>query len=433
MNPFMNLSGRSNQRDYRNRNNNRNNNMNSNRAINIQNSNTQRNVVQEGTIHNSNTQENRVQGNGVQSSNAQRNRIQSNGNNSNQSFHRQDNSIQSNIVVEKNVKNMEENRLDSLESNQSQKINFQNNRQRNRFHMENLQSKASENENILGQSDDIVNSKVVMEHKEVDTKEVVTEERVEVLDQIKVEENVLKSKSSTENNQGNIDRRRSFGFNRNNYDRNNSRRQQNLDVEEVIVKEKAVLTHDIDDKISLSTVDVIEKLDKEESRVKYRADLPYPPLCVKEENHDYAKLLLEDYASAGSELTAICSYVYQNITTDEEFCDIKEAYMGIAKVEMMHLNMLGQLIFLLGIDPGFYYKDNGRLIMWNGDYVKYQNCPRCTIKHSIEGEIAAINQYQRHADIICDENVSAVLLRIKQDEEVHVKILTELHETYFKC
>ena len=70
--------------------------------------------------------------------------------------------------------------------------------------------------------------------------------------------------------------------------------------------------------------------------MKYCSDKPYPPIEVEGTNLEYAKILLEDYAGAGGEDTAIHRYFYQSLVTDE----ISKMLEGISRVEMHHLEIL---------------------------------------------------------------------------------------------
>ena len=45
----------------------------------------------------------------------------------------------------------------------------------------------------------------------------------------------------------------------------------------------------------------------------YCIDLPYPPIKVKGQNPKYANLILLNYSSAVSELSAVTQYVYHQI------------------------------------------------------------------------------------------------------------------------
>ena len=69
---------------------------------------------------------------------------------------------------------------------------------------------------------------------------------------------------------------------------------------------------------------------------------------VEQENRYYAKLLLEDYAGAAGELTAVTQYIYHSITSKGEAVGIAELLRKVAITEMRHFEMLGTTIQLLG-------------------------------------------------------------------------------------
>ena len=77
-------------------------------------------------------------------------------------------------------------------------------------------------------------------------------------------------------------------------------------------------------------------------------DLPYPPIQVRERNRAYANLLSVDYCGAVSEMSAITQYINNENRLSCEKCPMAKTILGIAMAEMMHLQKLGELIFLLG-------------------------------------------------------------------------------------
>lgn len=162
----------------------------------------------------------------------------------------------------------------------------------------------------------------------------------------------------------------------------------------------------------------------------YCSEKPYPIIEVSGENQDYAVHLLNDYASSLSELTAITSYVFLNLILDDEYQDIKDTYRGISIVEMRHLHMLGELIKKLGVLPRYYAKEANQITMWNSNFVSGNTDMKTTLLNSIKNEEAGIIQYQKHIELIDDENIKVVLARIILDEEVHVSLLKDLYNKY---
>ena len=156
-------------------------------------------------------------------------------------------------------------------------------------------------------------------------------------------------------------------------------------------------------------------------------DLPYPPVQVRERNPFYANLLSMDYCGMVSEMSAIAQYINNENRLSCENCPLAKTILGIAMAEMIHLQKLGELIFLLGGSVDFVAKPrNGRPRMWSPEYLTIPETAKKMILADIESERAAINQYRMHVKIIHDSEVNAVLERIIKDEEYHIMILQTL-------
>lgn len=156
-------------------------------------------------------------------------------------------------------------------------------------------------------------------------------------------------------------------------------------------------------------------------------DLPHPPIQVEGKNQVYANLLSIDYCGAVSEMSAITQYINNENRLSSEKCPIAKTILGIAMAEMIHLQKLGELIFLLGGNIDFVAKQrNGRRKMWTPEYLTIPDHIGKMILADIESEKAAINQYNMHIKMINDKYVNAVLARIIKDEEYHIMLLQSL-------
>lgn len=156
-------------------------------------------------------------------------------------------------------------------------------------------------------------------------------------------------------------------------------------------------------------------------------DLPYPPIQVKEKNRAYANLLSIDYCGAVSEMTAITQYINNENRLSCEKCPVARTILGIAIAEMIHLQKLAELIFLLGGSIDFVAKhQDGRQRMWTPEYMTIPENAEKMLMADIEAEKATINQYRMHIKMINDSCVNAVLARIIQDEEYHIMLLQML-------
>lgn len=158
-------------------------------------------------------------------------------------------------------------------------------------------------------------------------------------------------------------------------------------------------------------------------------DLPYPPIQVQERNPAYANLLSMDYCGSVSELSAITQYINNENRLSCDNCPVAKTLLGLAIAEMMHLQKLGELIYLLGGTVDFVARQqNGRQKMWTPEYISIPENAGAMLQADIEAEHGAINQYRMHMNLIKDHHVNAVLARIIKDEEYHIMVLQALKQ-----
>lgn len=159
-------------------------------------------------------------------------------------------------------------------------------------------------------------------------------------------------------------------------------------------------------------------------KVPVAAPEPYPPIEVEGENHHYAQLLGQDLASSWGEMSAIYEYLYQHWILREPLTALQTVLFRIAKVEMHHLNILGQLIRLLGGDPKCQYSSRHNPVVWNGNMVNYNKGIRQILSYDIVSEQSAADNYIKQSQLIKDAPVSAMLRRMARDELVHRDIFS---------
>lgn len=156
-------------------------------------------------------------------------------------------------------------------------------------------------------------------------------------------------------------------------------------------------------------------------------EFPYPPIQVKCRNRSYADLLSVDYCGSVSELSALTQYINNESRLSRKHCRHARLLLEIAVSEMMHLQKLGELIFLLGGDVDYVARyQNGKNCLWTPEYLTLPDHMDEMIHVDIEGERAAIKQYRMHIGRMDDEYVNAVLARIIRDEEYHILLLQSL-------
>ena len=167
------------------------------------------------------------------------------------------------------------------------------------------------------------------------------------------------------------------------------------------------------------------KNDFRDSHENCSLGLPYPKIEISEKNSNYANLIKKSYAGTVSELTAATQYIYQNLIAKSLIGNI----LGeIAKVEMHHLEILGELIVALGENPDFSISKKENKLHWNSKFICTCDSIKEMLLEDIKNEKEAICQYRELTNLIDDENIIILLNRIILDEELHIKILTNLYE-----
>jgi len=195
--------------------------------------------------------------------------------------------------------------------------------------------------------------------------------------------------------------------------------------------------------------------------LKVMADMPYPPIAPEGKNAIYAGYLLQDLAGNRGKMTTIYQYLYENfIVSPREgspfvqnpqgsnkegikgenhtntldfsqisYADTARILMKIAKVEMHHLDILGQYITALGGNPKCQMVSGGRLIIWNGGMINYmQDFPKI-IAYNIILETSTMENYILQAERVMDKNLSAMLRRLAEDEKIHLTIFRAMKES----
>lgn len=167
--------------------------------------------------------------------------------------------------------------------------------------------------------------------------------------------------------------------------------------------------------------------------MEYKANKPYPEVKVERSNLDYAKLLLEDYAGEVSEDTAVHLYLYQHLVSDDIWAYYAKVIENISIVEMHHLEILGKLIKLLGLDPAYVSFKDQRLVAWTSKYVNYTTNLNEMLDVDIASETKAIQKYKEHVQMIDDKYIKQILMRIIEDEKIHLNIFNNLKELIKKA
>ena len=158
--------------------------------------------------------------------------------------------------------------------------------------------------------------------------------------------------------------------------------------------------------------------------------IPYPTLDGIKPNADELKIISPAYAGDESELTAILQYTYQSIVLEKEGL-IKESKMleKISREDMRHLDLLGGMICRLGEYPIFTYLPPHPINYFSTRSVDYSKTLKKMLLDDMIAEQYAIDGYSKMLYKLKDENVSAVIQRIRMDEVAHLTELKKVAES----
>lgn len=162
-------------------------------------------------------------------------------------------------------------------------------------------------------------------------------------------------------------------------------------------------------------------------QIQYTAPGPYPEIRAGERNRRYGAAILSNVGGGVSEMGAVAAYFYGHFTQASEVADC----LGhIAMVEMHHLAIFSELSRQLGEDPRLWAPFRGGRKYWSPEYLRYPRQVEQSLRYLLEEEETAIRKYTQQALWIKDGNVVENLRRVIADEEVHVRILKGLLESY---
>lgn len=160
--------------------------------------------------------------------------------------------------------------------------------------------------------------------------------------------------------------------------------------------------------------------------VRYEDVSPYPEITVISPNEYYANLLFEDYSGQVSELTSFSQYEYHYIYNCKYDYKIVRHLRELAAVEKKHMEIIGELITLLGAYPVFRSSFQGNKCYWTGEKVAYGRTLTEQLKMDLEEEYRTICAYNTHIKLINDPGIKKLLARIVKDEYVHTTVLQAL-------
>lgn len=157
---------------------------------------------------------------------------------------------------------------------------------------------------------------------------------------------------------------------------------------------------------------------------------PYPAVNIDSTlEPEVVSLLITSYSGVKGEITAIFQYSYQSFYNKPTSCELHEILEEISINEMVHLEVLSQILLSQKIDPKFCrYIDNNKNICeaWSTNNVNYEKDIEKFLKYNIFLEQAAIDVYNEIINKTSCLDLKSIINRIVEDEKVHLKIFNNL-------
>ena len=156
----------------------------------------------------------------------------------------------------------------------------------------------------------------------------------------------------------------------------------------------------------------------------YAAAGEYPEIENASRCEFTVAILKKLYCSKKSETTAVLQYVYQHLVANKYAKHAAKIFAEIGKVEMKHMDLLGEAMIKFGGDPVFYYFDTPL----NGGWVNYSKNLFQMLMTNINDEKEAARQYRAAAEKVKNESLKLLLLRISEDEQIQADLQLKLLE-----
>ncbi len=154
-------------------------------------------------------------------------------------------------------------------------------------------------------------------------------------------------------------------------------------------------------------------------------DLPYPTITTSQPDLRSANILSFGYATAEGELDSVLQYIYHSLRFTPYGESYSELLQSIAIAEMKHVDLLGQAMLTLGLDPRYTTLPNKNKF-YSTEYVSYSKVPIKMVMDDYRLELEAIAIYNKMLSLLENEQVSALISRIILDEQLHAQVFRDL-------
>ena len=150
---------------------------------------------------------------------------------------------------------------------------------------------------------------------------------------------------------------------------------------------------------------------------------PFPEIENAVRDNKTVGILKDLISDRGGELFATLMYSFQQFVCKEKAQQISKIIEEISIVEMKHMELLSNAMIQFGGVPVF---TNERGEYFNANYVNYTTNLYEILTTDIKAEKGAVEAYTQAANMVTNESLKNLLLRIRADEECHLSVFEKL-------
>lgn len=164
---------------------------------------------------------------------------------------------------------------------------------------------------------------------------------------------------------------------------------------------------------------------------QYQDPMPYPTIFRLRQDQEITRRIMSGYSGAASELSTVLQYAQHSLRC-KNYSEVSETMRGIFYVETLHMELLGDVLCKLGGNAEYIMSVQEKNIYWQASMVNYSSAPSSMLRLDIEGEKGAVAFYEQTAKMTDQPELKSLMLRLAEDERLHVKILSDLYSRYFR-
>lgn len=152
---------------------------------------------------------------------------------------------------------------------------------------------------------------------------------------------------------------------------------------------------------------------------------PFPQIVGATNNKTTVGILKNLATSKTGELAGILQYIYQSVIADKTNADIAKIFEEISIVEMTHLDVLMHTISSFGGVPKF---EDAQGNTFNTSQINYSQKLIEMLDGNIADETLAIEEYTKAINMVDNQSLKELLLRIMEDEKLHLDVFKYIRD-----